>query len=446
MIQFPEGLYADVRIEETATTLIEIKDGHLNEQKVRRNKGAFLRVFDGRLWYYKATTDIDNLQASLDALAKMASPTAKENLSDHPAIKMLEQHQNTLLQYANASYADVPVADKLALLKDVLAGLDHPTIQSITGTYSDTYTQKWLYSSKGMDLHFDWQAGGIRIGTELASGENKDRFSASKAANSFEALQAVKGYLHQEVQKNIDFIEGARPVAPGVYTVLLSPLAAGVFTHESFGHKSESDFMVGDETMKREWALGKKVGSGILTIVDDGNETGSGFVPFDDEGTRAPKTYLVKNGVLAGRLHNAYTSAVLEEGLTGNARALNFEFEPIVRMTTTYIERGNRPLAEMLSEIENGIYVETIKHGSGMSTFTIAPARAYRIEGGVITDPINVSVVTGNVFETLNEVDAVSQEFELLSFVGGGCGKMEQWPLPVGFGGPYTRVKKLNVQ
>lgn len=81
-----------------------------------------------------------------------------------------------------------------------------------------------------------------------------------------------------------------------------------------------------------------------------------------------------------------------------------------------------------------------------MSTFTLAPARAYKIENGQITKPVKVSVVTGNVFGTLAEVDAVSEEFELMSFVGGGCGKMEQWPLPVGFGGPYTRVKKLKVQ
>ena len=90
--------------------------------------------------------------------------------------------------------------------------------------------------------------------------------------------------------------------------------------------------------------------------------------------------------------------------------------------------------------------MDTVKHGSGMSTFTSAPARAYWIEDGRITTPVKISVITGNVFQTLGEIDAVSSEFELLSFVGGGCGKMEQWPLPVGFGGPYTRVKKLKVQ
>ena len=102
-------------------------------------------------------------------------------------------------------------------------------------------------------------------------------------------------------------------------------------------------------------------------------------------------------------------------------RAMNFEFEPIVRMTTTYIEKGERPLQDIISEIDKGIFVDTIVHGSGLSTFTLAPSRAYMIEEGKITQPVRISVVTGNVFETLSEVDAVSSEFELLGFVG-GCG------------------------
>jgi TldD protein len=204
--------------------------------------------------------------------------------------------------------------------------------------------------------------------------------------------------------------------------------------------------MVGDETMRAEWALGKVIGQDLLTIIDDGNILGSGYTPYDDEGTRARKTYIIKDGKLRARLHSTETSVALAEGLTANARAINFEFEPIVRMTTTYIEKGTRPLAEIIGEIDRGIFIDNIKHGSGMSTFTIAPARAYMIEEGRITKPVRVSVVTGSVFKTLADVDAVSQEFEILSFVGGGCGKMEQYPLPVGFGGPYTRVKKLSVQ
>jgi TldD protein len=81
-----------------------------------------------------------------------------------------------------------------------------------------------------------------------------------------------------------------------------------------------------------------------------------------------------------------------------------------------------------------------------MSTFTIAPSLAYYIKNGKIAEPVNISVVTGNVMETLNEIDGLSNETEIMSFILGGCGKMEQFPLPVGFGGPYVRVNNLNVQ
>ena len=93
--------------------------------------------------------------------------------------------------------------------------------------------------------------------------------------------------------------------------------------------------------MRDEWQLGKTVGSPILSIVDSGSVSGCGYVPYDDEGTRARKNYLIKNGVLAGRLHSVQTATALGESLTGNARATDCTFEPIVRMTTTYIEGGD---------------------------------------------------------------------------------------------------------
>lgn len=169
-------------------------------------------------------------------------------------------------------------------------------------------------------------------------------------------------------------------------------------------------------------------------------------MPYDDEGTKARKNYLIKNGVLAGRLHSAQTAAALDEGLTGNARAIDCTFEPIVRMTTTYIEGGDLDFDQLIAPIKKGYYIKTIRHGSGMSTFTIAPSLAYEIVDGKLGRPVQISVLTGSVFETLGLIDGLTRDVQLLSFVTGGCGKMEQMNLPVGFGGPYVRVSSMNVQ
>ncbi|HHY09720.1 MAG TPA: TldD/PmbA family protein [Firmicutes bacterium] len=444
MFNFPDGLYVDVRIEKSFETKISFREKALQEQKARTKRGAFIRVYDGKRWYYISTTDLARIQDHIDSLAEMAVPNAR--IGEDPIVQSLEVHRQDLRRFEEESVTVVAIAEKQALLEKFIDLIADPAVVNHNSYYVDKKMVKSFYSSKGSAITFDWQSCGIRLNLDIAHGDQKDQMVVSKGAEFFGELPAYLSFFKKEIEKNIAFVKEAKPVEPGDYTVLLSPEATGIFTHESFGHKSESDFMVGDETMKKEWALGKRVGKDLLTIIDDGGVFGSGFTPFDDEGTKSKKTKIISQGKLTGRLHSAGTATALEEGLTGNARAINFEFEPIVRMTTTYIAKGSRPLAEIIGEMEKGIYLDTLKHGSGMSTFTLAPARAYKIENGKITEPVKISVVTGNVFTTLDLVDAVSSEFELASFVGGGCGKMEQAPLSIGFGGPYTRVQKLKVQ
>jgi TldD protein len=444
MFKFPRDLYVDVRIEDSVDTEIRFKQRTLQGQKVRQTKGALIRVFDGRRWYYASTTDLDSIQAQINSLAQMAEPNP--HILEHPVVKAFEANRETLLRYKRNSVTDVSLEEKQSLVESILRKIADPAVVNHSSYYVDNRTVKSFYSSRGAALTFDRQICGMRFHLDIVWGDNKDQTSVSRAATTLEELKGFKEYFLEEMCKDISYVRDAEPVVPGEYQVLLSPEATGVFTHESFGHKSESDFMVGDETMKAEWALGKRIGGDLLTIIDDSTELGAGYTPFDDEGTKGRKTEIISGGILTGRLHSTPTAVALGEEPTGNARAVSFEYEPIVRMTTTYIAKGDRPLKDILAEMDEGIFVDTIKHGSGMSTFTIAPARAYKIEGGKIAKPVKIAVITGNVFTTLQEVDAVSQEFRVVSPVGGGCGKMEQYPLPVGFGGPYTRVRKLQVQ
>ncbi len=446
MYKFPDNLYSDIRIEDVFETRIIITNGTLDEMKEKSYTGAFIRVFDGKKWYYSATSSIKGVQKELDALAQMAEEN--ESIDNHPVVKQFEVNKGNFCEFrGDGDIRKVTVDEKKALLDKYTDQLkDRAYMTSLKSHYVDNKKTKRFYSSKGADLEFDFQTTGFRISFDLKDGEKLFSESYDCTSDQFKDLAGREKELEKKFEKSVDFLQNAREVEQGKTTVIFSPLAAGVFAHESFGHKSESDFMVGDETMKKEWVLGKKVGADLLSIIDDGHPRGSGHITFDDEGTRANKTYLINQGVLSGRLHSASSAAALEESVTGNARAMNFEFEPIVRMTTTYIEKGDKTLEALISGVEDGILVETIKHGSGMTTFTIAPSLAYAIKDGKIVYPVKCSVVSGNVFQTLNEIDGVSDDVDLHSFILGGCGKMEQYPLPVGFGGPYVRVNNLNVQ
>jgi len=445
MYTFPKNLYTDVRIEDIFLNQITYRNGELIQSLSRNQKGAFIRVFNGQRWYYSSITNIENIQEEIDKLALMANEN--EEILEHPIVKKFEINKGEYEYFKDNNILNVKYEDKLNLLRSYFPILGNTKeIKMWNATYLDRRIVKEFYSSKGADLKFDFQACGVSIRYTLNVDGKTLNGKFEKTATDFNELKGLEENIKKTIERDIEFVKYAKPVEPGKYTVIFSPVATGVFTHESFGHKSEADFMIGDETMMKEWAIGKKVGADNLSIVDTGDILGNGFVPFDDEGTKSRKTYLIKNGILTGRLHSTTTAVSLNEELTGNARAISFEYEPIVRMTNTYIEPGEKTKEELISEVKLGILVEDINHGSGMSTFTIAPNISYMIRDGKIAEPVNISVITGNVMETLYEIDGISKELEILTFALGGCGKMEQFPLPVGIGGPYIRVKNVNVQ
>ena len=434
-----------MRIEDRSRTVISYKAGALEEMKNRVEKQAFIRVYDGKLWYYASVTDVEHLEKTLNGL--YAAATANPNIADDPIVRRFERNRDKIANFADCSVRDVSLREKQALLLSYLPILSEDSCITLPeGSYLDRNSKYRFLSSLGADIEFDYQTCGLAFSFSMAEGEKKFSGHWQKGGTRFDELKDIGETLRAAVREQANFLRSSVPVEPGKYPVVLSPEAAGVFAHESFGHKSESDFMLSDESMRNEWQLGKTVGSPILSIAERGDLVGSGYVPYDDEGTKAKKNYLIKNGVLAGRLHNAMSAAALDEGLTGNARAINCSFEPIVRMTTTYIEGGDLTFDELIAPIEKGYFIKTINHGSGMSTFTIAPSVAYEIKNGKLVKPVQISVITGSVFETLGLIDGLTKDVELLSFVTGGCGKMEQMGLPVGFGGPYVRVSTMNVQ
>ncbi len=445
MIQFKDGFYADVRTEDRYRTAISYKNGVPEEMKTRVEKRAFIRVYDGKMWYYASVTDLSNLQKTLDGLYSAA--TTNPEIADDPIVKRFERNRDEVMRFKDCSVRDVTLAEKQALLLSYLPLLtEDKCVTMPQGLYLDRNSVFRFRSSLGADVTYDYQTCGVSFSCSMTEGEKKFSGHWQKGGTKFDDVKGLESNIRAAVKEQAAFMRNSVPVEPGKYPVVLSPEAAGVFAHESFGHKSESDFMLSDESMREEWKLGKVVGSPILSIAECGAEPGSGYVPYDDEGTRARKNYLIKDGVLAGRLHNTQTAAVLGEEPTGNARAIDCTFEPIVRMTTTYIEGGDLDFDQLIAPIKKGYFIKSIRHGSGMSTFTIAPALAYEIVDGKIGKPAQISVLTGSVFETLGLIDGLTRDVHLLSFVTGGCGKMEQAGLPVGFGGPYVRVSSMNVQ
>jgi TldD protein len=229
--------------------------------------------------------------------------------------------------------------------------------------------------------------------------------------------------------------------------VIIDPLLAGTFVHEAFGHLSESDFVYENERMKELMQLGKRFGPDILNVIDDGSFPGQlGTHKYDFEGVRTRKNYLIKDGILVGRLHSRETAAKMEEEPTGNARSIGYQYPPIVRMTNTYIDQGTASFEEMIKDVDLGIYaINMIGGQTSMEMFTFSAAHAYMIRDGQLAELVRDVVLTGNVFETLMNIDMLGDTLVWHPGGPGGCGKGGQFPLRVGTGGPHTRIQNVVV-
>jgi len=443
MYQFPKDLYADVRIEENYNLWLGVKNGDLDSDGSTKEAGAFIRVFDGTMWYTGTTNKLDEIQKELDNLATLATPNP--DILNHPMVKLLEVNKDTVFIDGAVDVRKVTRENWKALLDGYIAVCVDENIPEINywqAGVNCAHTKLSFYSSKGAEIHQDGQNCWLTVFYGITVGGVTTYGGKPYCKMNFNELKGLEEEIIKERDRYLDYAKNAVQAEPGEYTVVLSPCTTAMFTHESFGHKSEADFMLNDKTLQEEWVMGKKVGSELVSICDTGKLFNHGYVPYDDEGTKAGEVWLMKEGVLTGRLHDAKSAAALNEALTGNCRAQSYQYFPVVRMTNTYMAAGKDDPEQMIRDVKDGIYVYMVEYGTGQATFTMKPSISYRIRDGKLCEPLRINVLTGSVFETLFEIDAVGTDFELFDTYT--CGKNGQ-SVAVSAGGPSIRVKRLTV-
>ncbi len=441
---FPENLYSDIRIEEKYFVHLMKLNGELVNDKAIADSGALIRVYDGNMWYTTSTNELDKIQEELDGLAELAS--RNESIGEDPAVRLLEVNREVRLQFEGENnLKNIARARFVDVMDHYVAECTEPTVPEVnswTVSVGGEYMKKSFYSSKGSEIVYDYQmiSGGVWYtfgGNGQPMNGGKQFFGATP-----EDLSGHEQEVLAERDRYIDFLANAVDVEPGEYTCVLSPITTAMFAHESFGHKSEADFMLNDPVLREEWTMGKKVGSDAVSICDSGDLPNHGYIPYDDEGTKARETWLITDGVLTGRLHDSFSAAALSEELTGNCRAQDYRNRPMVRMTNTFLKAGKDSFEDIIADTKDGIYVYMVANGTGSATFVMNATVCYRIRDGKICEPLRVHMLTGSVFQTLFDIDRVGSDFEL--FDSYTCGKWNQ-SVRVSAGGPSIRVRKLTV-
>ncbi|MCE5248777.1 TldD/PmbA family protein [bacterium] len=433
--------YAEIRLEQSETTGLRYIGPELEEIGTTFVLGGCIRVCIKGGWGFSSFTDIGQaLESGAKAceLARLASGDGTNLAPVSPVVAHRHWASGT-------DPSTISLEEKRDLLKSYNDRLlSAEGIVTAYSRYRDIRRTIWLYTSEGTRITREEVYTGVGVRAVAKDGAN-----VQQGMHSFGDQRGYETVLNREeevehiIKITRDLIRAPK-VQGGLYPVILNPQLAGVFAHEAFGHLSEADFVYENPQAREMMKLGRRFGPDFLNILDDGSICGeNGYVPWDDEGVPGQRTSLIRDGVLVGRLHSRETAGRMEETPTGNARALDSSFRPIVRMTTTFIDRGETPLDSMISEIKDGIYACDFLGGmTDLERFTFSSAYAYKIENGKITSPLRDVILSGNVFETLHNITMIGDDLRLYGGLG-GCGKGGQSPLPTSEGSPHICIKNV---
>lgn len=435
--------YTEIRLEEGEDTRVSFRGPDLETAGVAIDRGGIIRCFvRGGGWGIATFNDLTDLDRRVNQAYEGARALETEPVELAP----VPASEDKITVPLENDFRGIPVTEKKSLAQeynDILLRFD-PQIVDTHTAYFDTFTRLVFANSEGTYIEEERPMVNIAFSAVARKDGNVQR--AFEAVSKVAGFDAVSGHqeLAQAVARRAVDLLTAPPVKGGRFPVVCNPKMAGVFAHEAFGHLSEADFVYENPQAQEMMVLGRRFGRDILTIADDGSIPGlRGTHPYDDEGTPTGRTDLIKDGVLVGRLHSRETAAKMGEQPTGNARATSYRYPPIVRMTNTFIEGGDTPLEQMISEIDHGVYAcDAFGGQTALENFSFSAAYGYLIRDGEIAELVRDVVLSGNLFVTLKHIDAIGDDFQWAEW--GRCGK-GQGGLPVTMGAPHIRIQDVLI-
>jgi TldD protein len=244
----------------------------------------------------------------------------------------------------------------------------------------------------------------------------------------------------------------------GVMTVILDGTQAAMQVHESCGHPTELDRVLGTEAafagmsfLTPDLLGGFRYGSDQVTITADSTrERGLGTFGWDDEGVPARRTVLVDRGIFSGYMTSRETAAAIGQESNGTMRADGWARIPLIRMTNVNLEPGDSSLEEMIAGTEHGVYLETNRSWSiddRRLNFQFGTQNGWEIVDGERRRLVRNALYAGRTPEFWRSCDAVAGPGEWAMWGVVNCGKGQPLQsMHVGHGAAPCRFRNVSVR
>ncbi|MHA1211393.1 MAG: TldD/PmbA family protein [Candidatus Heimdallarchaeota archaeon] len=430
--------FIDIRFQEKYVASYQSRDGELTATTGSRRGLATRVIYDGALGFATTTSlKLDDLKKAIKQatkLAKVAAPSVKEKYK----LAEVKAHKDSVMSPRIKSLGDISVTEKINMIKEAEKNFkDFEDIKSYILGYDEIIDHRIIVNNEGTQIEQKIMIPTVRANATAVRETKMAPYSnAWSKAKGFELteehpLGELANFVAKTATRNLE-----ATLPPGGATkVVIDHTSVGIIAHEAVGHCSEADLVVAGSFLKGK--LNKKVCSDLITIIDTPVlDDAAGWYQYDDEGTKGKEVELIKDGILTGYLNNRFYAAVMKMEPTGNARAFNFNDEPLVRMRNTYIAPGDMTDEELYEVVKDGLFVTGMMNGSADTSgeFMVGTGQAYEIKNGKLTDKVFIGpTMTGNAFEMLSSTLGVGKEMKL-NLGTGFCGKEQAAKVDAGGG------------
>lgn len=477
--------YTDVRIGRYLNQFVSARDKRVQGVANTESFGVGIRVIANGCWGFAATNKVTKESVAKTAQEAVAVAKANAKLQGE-AVKLAPQKG-----YGEVSWKtpleinafEVPIKEKVDLLLNVNDIALQGGASFVNSALFAVNEQKYFASSDGsyidQDVHRIYPNFSVTV-IDRASGKFKTQGSlASPMGKGYEYMHArpedkVSGIVTR-YKGRYDILEDiksatrvakekitAKSVESGKYDLVLDPSHLWLTIHESVGHPTELDRVLGYEANYAgtsfltldKWESKKfKFGSDKVNITADKTEVGSlGAVGYDDEGVKCKKWDIIKDGVLVN--YQAIRDQAHIIGLTesqGCCYAQGWNDVQFQRMPNISLTPGKAKLSvdDMIKNVEKGIYI--IGDGSysidqQRYNFQFGGQLFYEIKNGKIVGMLNDVAYQSNTQEFWNSCTAICDEsdYRLGGSFNDGKGQPGQ-SSAVSHGSSTTRFNGVNV-
>jgi TldD protein len=459
--------YCDFRFERNKTQVVRTRDRALEAVTNSETVGFGVRVVVGGAWGFAASVDLTSDAAAATAARAVEVARALAPLNSEP-VELADEPAYTGAWVSSYDIDPFGVSDdeKIAwLLANNETILSAGTVDHVDNYLMQVKENKYLASLAGSRItqqRVRLQSN-MRAVKRSAEGRLESvRSNSMPAGRGWEYCAREYDYAREarEIPELLEQKIAAPSIEPGRYDLVIDPTNLWLTIHESIGHSTELDRVLGYEanyagtsfaTLDKLNTL--QFGSPVMHVTGDRVvEHGLSTVGYDDEGVAAQTWDIIANGVLVGYQLNRQMAQKLGFGRSnGCAFADAPHHVPLQRMPNVSLAASPNDvtLDDLVGGVERGIYIVGDNSWSidmQRYNFQFTGQKFFEIRNGKIGGQLRDVAYQSNTTDFWNSMEAVGGPS---TYVLGGafnCGKGQPGQIaPVSHGCPAALFRNVNV-